>query len=308
MPHHRKFYRHPVDLAARVIAGPAEASASLTFPARVVDVSRAGAGLVCAVPPPVAFPVGQGLRLLLEDTWGGSCSVREWSGRVSHTLPGDGTRLGLVFESAGGPAELACLDDPDFPSTLGQETNENDRAVRLANPAGREWGPRLAASSALLGLAVDQASKAWAWSLSGEVCDVLPEILAVAPVANSGALANLAGRLPQTAPLCALAALGLAAIAHREAAGGAASDGPTRMRRRHLAALGGGLLVAGLLGNSVDRLALGYVRDFLVSSLAPSLTFNLADVFLVLGAMTAWASRDPNPGRPLQGRESSPRL
>jgi lipoprotein signal peptidase len=45
----------------------------------------------------------------------------------------------------------------------------------------------------------------------------------------------------------------------------------------------GGLAASGIAGNSLDRLALGYVRDFLVSSLWPIWVFNLADVFILLG-------------------------
>jgi lipoprotein signal peptidase len=52
--------------------------------------------------------------------------------------------------------------------------------------------------------------------------------------------------------------------------------------RRHDAVFVG-LLSAGVLGNSIDRLGLGHVRDFLVAGPWPSLIFNLADVFIVFG-------------------------
>jgi lipoprotein signal peptidase len=53
-----------------------------------------------------------------------------------------------------------------------------------------------------------------------------------------------------------------------------------------------GLLSAGMMGNSIDRLALGHVRDFLVTELWPILIFNLADVLIMLGFLLllgSWA-------------------
>lgn len=42
-------------------------------------------------------------------------------------------------------------------------------------------------------------------------------------------------------------------------------------------------LMAGVIGNLIDRLALGYVRDFIQISIYPS--FNLADIFNVVGVL-----------------------
>ena len=50
-------------------------------------------------------------------------------------------------------------------------------------------------------------------------------------------------------------------------------------------AAAGGLLLAGALGNQVDRLALGYVRDYVILAIRPTDIFNTADVFMVLGAL-----------------------
>jgi lipoprotein signal peptidase len=58
------------------------------------------------------------------------------------------------------------------------------------------------------------------------------------------------------------------------------------------------VLAAGLLGNSADRLALGYVRDFLVTGLLPHWSFNLADVFLITGALTLLTARLGDQGGP----------
>ena len=50
-------------------------------------------------------------------------------------------------------------------------------------------------------------------------------------------------------------------------------------------ATAGGLLLAGALGNRVDRLALGYVRDYVMLGIRPTDIFNTADMFMVLGAL-----------------------
>ena len=50
-------------------------------------------------------------------------------------------------------------------------------------------------------------------------------------------------------------------------------------------AAAGGLLLAGALGNQVDRLALGYVRDYVILAIRPTDIFNTADVFMVFGAV-----------------------
>ena len=65
--------------------------------------------------------------------------------------------------------------------------------------------------------------------------------------------------------------------------------------RRHDAVFYG-LLSAGVLGNAADRLALGYVRDFLVTTLWLVWIFNLADIFIVLGFLLllgSWAASRP---------------
>jgi lipoprotein signal peptidase len=47
--------------------------------------------------------------------------------------------------------------------------------------------------------------------------------------------------------------------------------------------LAGALLLAGILGNTADRLALGHVRDFLVTWAVPNIAFNFADLLVVAG-------------------------
>jgi signal peptidase II len=141
---------------------------------------------------------------------------------------------------------------------------------------------------ALFGIAADQGSKAWAFAAStrlGGPWDVAPGLVAGVLATNEGAVAHLAGRHPMTATICALNGLTILAAAlwwsYRRGV-------PWRGRE----AVFIGLLTAGMVGNSIDRLTLGYVRDFLVSDLWPVLIFNLADVFIVLGFLLllgSWA-------------------
>ena len=46
---------------------------------------------------------------------------------------------------------------------------------------------------------------------------------------------------------------------------------------------GMGLIFAGAYGNLIDRISLGYVRDFIFTGFMPWFTFNLADAFLTIG-------------------------
>jgi signal peptidase II len=57
-----------------------------------------------------------------------------------------------------------------------------------------------------------------------------------------------------------------------------------RDRWRTIDAVAGGLLLAGILGNQVDRVFLGYVRDYLVLASFPYQIFNTADLFMTIGA------------------------
>ena len=50
--------------------------------------------------------------------------------------------------------------------------------------------------------------------------------------------------------------------------------------------LGFGFVIGGAVGNLVDRIALGYVRDFIFLDFMPTFpVFNLADSFLCVGAV-----------------------
>jgi len=271
-----------LDAAAAAAAAAADGRADRPgLAARSVDLSRSGAGLICAGWPEPDAPV----RLTLEDAVDGHPVGRHWSGRVTHARRvADGVRVGVAFDWPVGPGARPA----------------GSSALRLPGPAWDAFeGPARPAASAasaaalaawavpgvaLAGFAADQLSKAWAASAGAGfdgLFELLPDLLAVAPAENTGALASLAGGSPLTAPLCAAAALVLSGLAVTR----------TGSSRGLAGAAGLGLLGAGLAGNSADRLALGYVRDFLVCGLLPRWSFNLADVFLVAGALALLAAR-----------------
>lgn len=49
--------------------------------------------------------------------------------------------------------------------------------------------------------------------------------------------------------------------------------------------VGAGLVVGGILGNAIDRIALGYVRDFISLDFVQFAIFNIADAALSVGAI-----------------------
>ena len=139
---------------------------------------------------------------------------------------------------------------------------------------------------ALIGVTVDQASKAWAFASPSDLAgprELAPGLVAAVLARNDGAVAHLAGGRPMTATICALNGFIMIGVVAWWFYGCVEP-----WRRRDAAFVG--LLFAGMLGNSIDRLALGYVRDFLVATLWPVLIFNLADVFIVLGVLLMLAS------------------
>lgn len=275
----RGAYRYGVDLPAwLVVPGGA------TVAARVKNLS--GTGIAVRVDLPldadgeaaVHLPsAGTRLRVIVGDQRQGQPIARQWSGQVVHGRSGvGGGQFGIAFdwpEGAGALGREACLARPVVAWPIG-DARGSDRPIRLSRVAG---------IVGVLGVLADQLSKVLAgWcavSAGSKPLMLLAGSLAVVPVVNTGMVASLASNLAATGPLCALLALILLVLALRsEWRRGA-------MRLNVGTALAGGLLVAGLLGNSIDRLALGHVRDFLVSPAFPYWAFNLADLFLVAGGV-----------------------
>ena len=127
--------------------------------------------------------------------------------------------------------------------------------------------------AAVIGL--DQLSKALVRRTAG-AREWLPGILRCRPVRNSGvAFSMLSGR-PWL--LCVLTGLVLGALAAWLIA---RPDEPPLVRTGFLLVLGGGL------GNLIDRVIFGYVNDFLDLEFMRFAIFNVADVFVCVGAALA---------------------
>ncbi|HHW13834.1 MAG TPA: signal peptidase II [Firmicutes bacterium] len=122
-------------------------------------------------------------------------------------------------------------------------------------------------------LALDQFTKALAERLvpPGAVRSVIPGLLQVRPAANFGAAFGLLPHRTELFIAVAVVALGLIVRYHRRltAHGRAGRLGLT-------------LAAGGALGNLLDRLRFGYVRDFFDVRGYPAI-FNVADLAIVVG-------------------------
>jgi signal peptidase II len=142
--------------------------------------------------------------------------------------------------------------------------------------------------STTLCLFLDQLGKLWAfaaWREPAAIWRVIPGLYAGAKARNYGGMYSLEGS-GDFFVRAGLAIVGFVAMAlvFRWAI---VLD---RDRWCRFDAAIGGLLLAGVLSNQVDRLALGYVRDYLILEMRPKDIFNTADVFMVLGAILLMAS------------------
>lgn len=137
-------------------------------------------------------------------------------------------------------------------------------------------------------LALDQFGKGWAFAPSRQPPgpqEILPGLFAGAQGRNSGGMFSVEGTGSATivwtftAIVFILVGMVLrwAIVLDRD-------------RWRMIDALAGGLLLAGIMGNQLDRLILGYVRDYIILVSYPSSIFNTADVFGLLGALILMGS------------------
>ena len=134
--------------------------------------------------------------------------------------------------------------------------------------------------SALLGLgllALDQGSKAriTANLPLGETMEFLPGVLELRTVHNYGAAwSSFSGQRWLLVAVTSAIVLAVAFLLAR------------RIVRSPLGVCAGALIVAGGLGNIIDRVRLGYVVDMLHLEFWPSYpTFNVADVAVVCGTL-----------------------
>ena len=138
---------------------------------------------------------------------------------------------------------------------------------------GRSFRIDRAAITALVVVIIDLLTKRWAFSSTtpGDELEIVPGVLHIGQTRNEGiAFGFFAGR-----PWIVFGLMGIALtvlvifyIRHRAQSG---------------LWLATGLLLGGAIGNAIDRIHLGYVRDFINLPHFP--TFNLADVSITAGVI-----------------------
>jgi signal peptidase II len=135
-----------------------------------------------------------------------------------------------------------------------------------------------------MGVLADQASKSWACQHAAEPRMLVPGYLAAYAVANPGGILGFGGCLAGTNALLAFLGVAVAALLFRIVHA-------DRRWWRGIDRLAGALLLAGVLGNTLDRVALGHVRDFLVTWALPTIAFNVADLLTVVGLALLLSAR-----------------
>jgi lipoprotein signal peptidase len=157
-------------------------------------------------------------------------------------------------------------------------------ATRDASPDPRERFLYIVVPVLLMGILTDQASKSWACFRAAEPRMLVPGYVAAYAVPNAGCLLGLGGDRSGTNLVFAILSIGCATLLVRIACA-------DRRWWRGPDCLAGALLLAGIFGNTADRLALGHVRDFLVTWAVPTLVFNVADLLIVAGGALLLAAR-----------------
>ena len=155
-------------------------------------------------------------------------------------------------------------------------------------------GPRLASLAVLAALAAaDQATKAWAFALLPRMHDtrpVLPPVFSLTHSENRGIFMGLGGSIGE---IFVYTSFGMLAILVW-VLWTKPMSWPWRLS---VAAIG-----SGALGNGLDRVRLGHVRDFLDVHyrLWVYPTFNLADICICVGAgvLAIGLWKTPEPGKP----------
>jgi lipoprotein signal peptidase len=298
----RRSYRIRIALPATldVVADADDADTPATkLDGCTLDLSQDGVGVFA----PVEVPVGQVVRVIVEEPGPRHRRLRRWSGTIVNVRAGDeGYRLGIAFdapdegpalslrvERGGGRSALVRVDPPWGEAAQPEAETEVDRAPERPAGAPRS-GPdagllRIFQATIVLGFFVDQLTKAHAFAagLTPNAGTALGLFQQGAPVKNFGLLGGVAAGLPLGREAMGLLGLVLTGVVGRLAL-------EARPNWTSTAAAGWGCLFAGVFGNTADRLVLGFVRDFLRSRLCPSWTFNVADLLTLAGALLLLAT------------------
>lgn len=134
----------------------------------------------------------------------------------------------------------------------------------------------------LIGVVGDQASKSWATLRAEEPRVLVPGYVVACAIPNTGMILGVGGDQAMTGRVFGLLGVACAALVVRVALKG---------RWKGADWLAGAVLLAGILGNTADRLALGHVRDFLVTRATPTIAFNVADLLVVIGGAMLLVAR-----------------
>lgn len=124
-------------------------------------------------------------------------------------------------------------------------------------------------------LLADQASKLWARGLTGAVTAV-PGVFSFTHVRNRGVAFSLLSGIPWL-PIALSAVLILLLLAYQLHHAG----------NSVLERIGLWCIISGGLGNLIDRIILGGVTDFIRLDFVSFAIFNVADIFVCLGAALA---------------------
>jgi lipoprotein signal peptidase len=136
----------------------------------------------------------------------------------------------------------------------------------------------------LMGVLTDQASKSWASLRAAEPCILVPGYIAAYSVPNAGGVLGFGDDQARANTVFALLSIACATLLVRIAYA-------VWWQLRATDCLAGAMVLAGIFGNTVDRLVLGHVRDFLVTWAIPTIAFNVADLLLVLGVAALFMAR-----------------
>jgi signal peptidase II len=136
----------------------------------------------------------------------------------------------------------------------------------------------------LFGVLIDQTSKSWASLRPEEPRILVPGYLFAFSVENAGSFLGVGEDQARTSVISSLLAIACASLLVRIAY-------KDRGTWREADFVAGALVLAGIFGNTVDRIALGHVRDFLVTRAIPSLVFNVADVLVLVGGLSLLMAR-----------------
>lgn len=158
---------------------------------------------------------------------------------------------------------------------------------------GRFFTLDRAAITAITVIALDQWTKWWAFNATtpGETINVLPGI-SIGQTRNEGiAFGLFAGR-----PWLVFGLMGVALTV--------LVFSYAKHRQRPVLWLATGLLLGGAIGNAIDRISLGYVRDFIEVPRFPS--FNIADVAITAGVVILVLAVEQRKPRDESGEPTAP--